>query len=55
MKKLLIIFLAAISLSAVAQQKKVAVYVIGDDAGINKVLGSKSYWEPAEKLITVEQ
>lgn len=41
MKKLLIIFLAAISLSAVAQQKKVAVYVTGDDSGINKVLGSK--------------
>lgn len=41
MKKLLIILLSALSLTAMAQQKKVAVYVTGDDAGINKVLGSK--------------
>ena len=41
MKKLFIILLSAFSLTAVAQQKKVAVYVTGDDAGINKVLGSK--------------
>lgn len=41
MKKLLFILLSALSLTAFAQQKKVAVYVIGDDAGINKVLGSK--------------
>ena len=41
MKKLLIILLSALSLSAFAQQKKVAVYVTGEDAGINKVLGSK--------------
>jgi len=33
--------LSALSLAAVAQQKKVAVYVTGEDAGINKVLGSK--------------
>ena len=41
MKKLLFILLSTLSLTAFAQQKKVAVYVIGDDAGINKVLGSK--------------
>lgn len=41
MKKLLIILLSALSLTAFAQQKKVAVYVTGEDAGINKVLGSK--------------
>ena len=42
MKKLFtIIVLAAMTLTAFAQQKKVAVYVIGEDAGINKVLGSK--------------
>lgn len=41
MKKHLFILLSAISLTAFAQQKKVAVYVTGDDAGIKKVLGSK--------------
>ncbi|MBQ7648160.1 MAG: hypothetical protein IJS92_03675 [Paludibacteraceae bacterium] len=42
MKKIFtIIVLAALSLTAFAQQKKVAVYVTGEDAGINKVLGSK--------------
>ena len=41
MKQLLIILLSALSLTAFAQQKKVAVYVTGEDAGINKVLGSK--------------
>lgn len=41
MKKLFIILLSALSLTAFAQQKKVAVYVTGADAGINKVLGSK--------------
>ena len=41
MNKLLIILLSALSLTAFAQQKKVAVYVTGDDTGINKVLGSK--------------
>ena len=40
MKKLLIIFLSALSLTAVAQQK-VAVYVTGEQSGINKVLGDQ--------------
>lgn len=33
--------LSVLSLTVFAQQKKVAVYVIGEDAGINKVVGSK--------------
>ena len=41
MKKLFILFLSTLSLTAVAQQKKVAVYVTGDEVGVNKVLGSK--------------
>lgn len=41
MKKLFIILLSALSLTAFAQQKKVAVYVTGADVGICKVLGSK--------------
>ena len=41
MKKLLFILLSALSLTAFAQQKKVAVYVTGEDAGINKVLGDQ--------------
>lgn len=41
MKKLFIILLSALALTAFAQQKKVAVYVTGEDAGINKVLGDQ--------------
>ena len=41
MKKLLILLLSVVSLTVMAQSKRVAVYVIGEDAGINKVLGSK--------------
>ena len=41
MKKLLILLLSALSLTVFAQQKKVAVYVTGTDASINKVVGSK--------------
>lgn len=41
MKKLFIILLSVVSLTVMAQSKRVAVYVIGEDAGINKVLGSK--------------
>ena len=41
MKKLLFILLSALSLTAFSQQKKVAVYVMGEDEGVNKVLGSK--------------
>lgn len=40
MKKLLIILLSVLSLTAVAQQKKVAVYVTGDEVEA-KVLGSR--------------
>ena len=41
MKKLLLILLSTLSLTAVAQQKKVAVYVTGEQNGISKVLGDK--------------
>ena len=41
MKKLLIILLSALSLTAVAQQNKVAVYVTGEQSGISKVLGDQ--------------
>ena len=41
MRNLFILLLSVLSLTAVAQQKKVAVYVTGEDANINKVLGSK--------------
>ena len=41
MKKLLIILLSALSLTAFAQQKKVAVYVTGEKTSINKVLGDQ--------------
>lgn len=41
MRKLLILLLSAISLTAVAQQKKVAVYVTGEQSGITKVLGDQ--------------
>ena len=41
MKKLLLLLFSVVSLAAMAQSKRVAVYVIGEDAGINKVLGSK--------------
>ena len=41
MKKLFIIVLSALSLTAFAQQKKVAVYVTGQETGINKVLGDQ--------------
>lgn len=41
MKKLLTLCLLVVSMCAVAQTKKVAVYVTGTDVGINKVLGSK--------------
>lgn len=41
MKKLLIVLLSALSLTAFAQQKKVAVYVTGEQSGITKVLGDQ--------------
>lgn len=41
MKKLVVFLLSLIAVTAFAQQKKVAVYVTGEDVSINKVLGSK--------------
>lgn len=42
MKKIFtIIMLAALSLTAMAQQKKVAVYVTGEQSGVSKVLGDQ--------------
>lgn len=41
MKKLLIILLSALSLTVMAQQKKVAVYVTGEQNTISKVLGDE--------------
>lgn len=42
MKKIFtIIVLAALSLTAMAQQKKVAVYVTGEQSGVSKVLGDQ--------------
>lgn len=41
MKKILIILLSALSLTAFAQQKKVAVYVTGEQSGVSKVLGDQ--------------
>lgn len=41
MIKLLVILLSVLSLTAFAQQKRVAVYVTGEDEGIKKILGSK--------------
>lgn len=41
MKKLLILLLSVFSLTISAQQKKVAVYVIGQQSGITKILGDQ--------------
>ena len=41
MKKLIIILLSALTLTGFAQQKKVAVYVTGEQSGISKVLGDQ--------------
>lgn len=41
MKKLFIILLSVLSLTAFAQQKKVAVYVTGEQSGISTVLGDQ--------------
>ena len=41
MKKLLFILLSVISLTALAQQKKVAVYVTREQSGVSKVLGDQ--------------
>lgn len=57
MKKLLIILLSALSLTAVAQQKKVAVYVTGQQSGINKVLGDQlvAAFAKSGKYIAIER
>lgn len=41
MKKLFILLLSVLSLTAFAQQKKVAVYVTGEQSGVSKVLGDQ--------------
>lgn len=41
MRKLIIILLSALSLTAFAQQKKVAVYVTGEQSGVKKILADK--------------
>lgn len=40
-KPIIFFLLLVFSLTAFAQQKKVAVYVTGSDAGVNKVLGDQ--------------
>lgn len=57
MKKLLIFLLSALSLTAVAQQKKVAVYVTGQQTGINKVLGDQlvAAFAKSGKYIAIER
>ncbi len=57
MKKLFIILLSALSLTAVAQQKKVAVYVTGEQTGINKVLGDQlvAAFAKSGKYIAIER
>lgn len=57
MKKLLIILLSALSLTAFAQQKKVAVYVTGQQTGINKVLGDQlvAAFAKSGKYIAIER
>lgn len=42
MRKIIFLFILSLfSMTVFAQQKKVAVYVTGEDAGLNKVVGSK--------------
>ena len=57
MKKLFIILLSALSLTAFAQQKKVAVYVTGQQSGINKVLGDQlvAAFAKSGKYIAIER
>ena len=56
MKKLLVIFLSMFSLIALSQ-KKVAIYVMGENAGVNKVFGSKlvSAIARSEKYTAIER
>lgn len=57
MKKIIIILLSALSLTAFAQQKKVAVYVTGQQSGINKVLGDQlvAAFAKSGKYIAIER
>lgn len=58
MKKIFTFFvLAALSLTAFAQQKKVAVYVTGQQTGINKVLGDQlvAAFAKSGKYIAIER
>lgn len=57
MKKLLIILLSVLSLTVVAQQKKVAVYVTGEQSGISKVLGDQlvTAFTRSGKYVAVER
>ncbi len=57
MRKLIIILFSALSLMAVAQQKKVAVYVTGQQTGINKVLGDQlvAAFAKGGKYIAIER
>ena len=57
MKKLFFILLSALSLTAFAQQKKVAVYVTGQQSGINKVLGDQlvAAFAKSGKYIAIER
>ncbi len=57
MKKLFIILLSVVAMSAVAQQKKVAVYVTGQQSGINKVLGDQlvAAFAKSGKYIAIER
>lgn len=54
---ILIIFLSFFSLTAFAQQKKVAVYVTGQQTGVNKVLGDKlvEAFAKSGKYIAIER
>ena len=57
MKKLFILLLSVLSLTAFAQQKKVAVYVTGQQSGINKVLGDQlvAAFAKSGKYIAIER
>jgi hypothetical protein len=57
MKKLIIILLSVVALTAFAQQKKVAVYVTGEQSGISKVLGDQlvAAFAKSGKYIAIER
>lgn len=57
MKKIFLILLSTLALTAFAQQKKVAVYVTGEQSGINKVLGDQlvAAFAKSGKYIAIER